>query len=204
MVLVRVNAIKDADGKWKQLSQIGFEMVEFSNFSNFDQNSGQFRDTLIWINHPLLQENLYPVSFAIDKIANFPFKAVCQKKAQNPKMLKIFSLNTWFLTYFDDNSENYDIENVKKAYINHLEATYPNQLFQLLLQSANNEFLIPLLNPSKAKETRIEALCQHLNKVRLVMQQNFGQYRKPSLPYPQRAVEEGYGSEKYGSEGFQN
>ena len=29
-------------------------------------------------------------------------------------------------------------------------------------------------------------------------------YRKPSLPYPKRAVEEGYGSEKYGSEGFQN
>ena len=29
-------------------------------------------------------------------------------------------------------------------------------------------------------------------------------YRKPSLPYPKRAVKEGYGSEKYGSEGFQN
>ena len=29
-------------------------------------------------------------------------------------------------------------------------------------------------------------------------------YRKPSLPYPKRAVEEGYGSEKYGSEGSQN
>ena len=30
------------------------------------------------------------------------------------------------------------------------------------------------------------------------------EYRKPSLPCPKRAVEEGYGSEKYGSEGFQN
>jgi len=83
--------------------------------------------------------------------------------------LKVFNLNTWGSSYFEDlpipsNEEPYDVESIRHTLIEYMNASYPNPYLLPLLQILPNTTAIGLLNEARNKRERFDALCKHLKE----------------------------------------
>jgi len=77
LTVVRVNAIKDNLGIWRQATTNGLETVDFTGF-DFNPNQGTFRSTLVFVTHPTLTTRLFVQPLESDTLGKFALVPVCQ------------------------------------------------------------------------------------------------------------------------------
>ena len=81
------------------------------------------------------------------------------------KKLRIFNLNTWAATYYDQGTTDpdFDVRLAKQEYIEFMTQNYPNPDLLATIDLLPDDIINKVINPAKDKKIRLEALCDHLN-----------------------------------------